>query len=105
MLAVDLPFVSRGAVRVFDRAGARVGCDGDGGAGGWGMAAVVRRVPAGVCRRGGEGSAAGRYKIDTLFEAAAHAGDWGRRIESRWFFADMFRNLNTPEELAAATET
>lgn len=103
MLAVDLPFVSfellqfmvtqaRGAADAtvtIARAGGR-----------WQpLCAVYRRDfgdPADNALR------QGRYKIDALFDHLRMRVISGEELESAGFPARMFRNLNTPEELAEA---
>jgi molybdopterin-guanine dinucleotide biosynthesis protein A len=47
---------------------------------------------------------AGRYKIDALFEATSTQLVTDGELESAGFSPKMFRNLNTPEELAEASE-
>lgn len=47
----------------------------------------------------------GRYKIDALFEANQTHVITENELHARGFSAEMFRNLNTPEELAHADRT
>jgi molybdopterin-guanine dinucleotide biosynthesis protein A len=47
---------------------------------------------------------AGRYKIDALFGATQVQRISEDELESAGFSATMFRNLNTPAELAEASE-
>jgi len=46
----------------------------------------------------------GRYKINALFEATSTQLVTDGELESAGFSPKMFRNLNTPEELAEASE-
>ena len=46
---------------------------------------------------------AGRYKIDALFETATTRIIDEEVLAAAGFFADLFRNLNTPKELAEAS--
>lgn len=43
-----------------------------------------------------------RYKIDALFEPARTQAITDEELQAAGFSADLFRNLNTPEDLAAA---
>jgi molybdopterin-guanine dinucleotide biosynthesis protein A len=45
----------------------------------------------------------GRYKINALFEATSTQLVTDGELESAGFSPKMFRNLNTPEELAEAS--
>ena len=45
----------------------------------------------------------GRYKIDALFNAAQTQVVGEEELETAGFAHRIFRNLNTPEELSAAT--
>ena len=45
----------------------------------------------------------GRYKIDALFETGTTNVIGEEELAAAGFSADMFRNLNTPEELAGAS--
>jgi len=102
MLAVDVPFVSRALIEyLISRAQgsdamvtvARVG-------GGWQpLCAVYRREFADVAEKA---LRQGRYKIDTLFEMQRTQVIGEAELSGRGFSAEVFRNLNTPEELAAA---
>ena len=63
MLAVDLPFVTPAFLQYLLVAGAGIGCDGDGSAGGRRIAAALRSLSARVC--GGSGAiVAGREEQD-----------------------------------------
>src|SRR5579863_511423 len=103
ILAVDVPFVSsefllfliaRGrtsnAVVTVTRTG-----------GGWQpLCAVYRREFADVAEKA---LRAGRYKIDALFEAGKTQVISEVELTAGGFSAEMFRNLNTPNELAEAS--
>ena len=102
MLAVDVPFVSRTLLE-FLIARAR---DSE-------KLVTVPRVRGGwqplcaVYRRAfGDGAdealRAGRYKIDALFAADDTCALDEKELDAAGFPAAMFRNLNTPEELAEA---
>jgi len=105
VLAVDLPFVSpallhflvaqarqNGAMVTVPRAGK-----------GWQpLCAVYRRIFADAAETG---LRAGRYKIDALFEDAVTHAVGEEELRSAGFSPEVFRNLNTPEELADARRT
>lgn len=111
MLAVDMPFVSAALLRYLvarareSVARVTVGRSSEGDSGRrterWQpLCAVYRREFADAAERV---LYAGRYRIDALFEA-----DSTQVIEeSEWiaagFSAEMFRNLNTPEDLGNAS--
>jgi len=102
MVAVDLPFVSRvlleyliararssDAIVTVARAG-----------GGWQpLCAVYRREFAEVAEKA---LRQGKYKIDTLFETQRTQAIGEDELKGRGFSVEMFRNLNTPEELSEA---
>lgn len=102
VLAVDLPFVSpallhcllahardSGAVVTVPRAGK-----------GWQpLCAVYRRAFADAAEKA---LLAGRYKIDALFDPALTRTVGEEDLRSAGFSPEIFRNLNTPEELAEA---
>jgi len=102
VLAVDLPFVSpallhflvaqarqNGSMVTVPRAGK-----------GWQpLCAVYRRIFAGAAETA---LRAGRYKIDALFEDAVTHAVGEEELRSAGFSPEVFRNLNTPEELADA---
>jgi molybdenum cofactor guanylyltransferase len=46
----------------------------------------------------------GRYKIDALFDEVGTQAIGEEELEAAGFSPNMFRNLNTPEELAEATQ-
>jgi molybdenum cofactor guanylyltransferase len=104
MLAVDLPFVSRGLIEyLITRARssdaivtvARAG-------GGWQpLCAIYRREFVDVAEKA---LLQGRYKIDTLFDMQRTQVIDEDELTGRGFSREMFRNLNTPEELAQAGE-
>jgi len=102
MLAVDLPFVSRGLIEyLITRARSsdaivtvgRVG-------GGWQpLCAIYRREFAEVAEKA---LRQGRYKIDTLFDMQRAQVIGEDEVKAAGFSGELFRNLNTPEELAEA---
>jgi len=103
MLAVDVPFASRELLQyLIERARrapaasvtvARAG-------GGWQpLCAVYRRRFADAAE---EALRQGRYRIDALFDAAHTQEIQEEELRPAGFSAGMFRNLNTPEELAEA---
>ena len=104
MLAVDLPFVSRALIEyLIARAQssaamvtvARIG-------GGWQpLCAVYRRDFAAAAETA---LRQGRYKIDALFEMQRTQVIAEDELKVAGFSGEMFCNLNTPEELAAASE-
>jgi len=100
MLAVDLPFVSRGLIEyLIARArgsDAMVTVSRTGG--GWQpLCAVYRREFAEVSEKA---LRQGRYKIDRLFDVQRVQVICEDELKSAGFGADLFRNVNTPEELA-----
>ena len=100
MLAVDVPFVSRAlmeylitrarssdAIATVARAG-----------GGWQpLCAVYRREFAEIAAKA---LRQGRYKIDALFDLQRTQAIGEDELTTAGFAADLFRNVNTPEELA-----
>ena len=104
ILAVDVPFVSSALLQhLIERAsnsGAMVTVAQTGG-GYQPLCAVYRRNFADVAEKALQ---EGRYKIDTLFAASSTQTIAERDLEAAGFSAKMFRNLNTPQELADATE-
>jgi molybdopterin-guanine dinucleotide biosynthesis protein A len=102
MLAVDLPFVSRAlmeylitrarssdAIATVARAG-----------GGWQpLCAVYRREFAEIAAKD---LRQGRYKIDALFDLQRTQAIGEDELTAAGFAADLFRNVNTPEELTRA---
>jgi len=103
VLAVDVPFVSLALLQyLITRARgslatvtvARAG-------GGWQpLCAVYRREFADVAE---SALRAGRYKIDALFDAQRTQVIGEEELEVAGFAPRIFRNLNTPEELAEAS--
>ena len=106
MLAVDLPFVTEAflqyligksrkasdAAVIIPRAG-----------GHWqSLCAIYRRQFAAVAENA---LGAGRYKIDPLFAMVPIQGIEEEELQSAGFSQEVFCNLNTPEELAAAKRT
>lgn len=105
MLAVDLPFVSRATLEyLIARARSSDAIVTVARAcGGWQpLCAVYRREFADVAEKA---LRQGRYKIDTLFDVARTQVIGEDELRGRGSSLEMFRNLNTPEELAAASET
>lgn len=105
MLAVDVPFASLALLQYFIRraqsaptAMVTVARTSDG----WQpLCAVYRREFADAA----EGALrAGRYKIDALFEEARTQVIGEEELEAAGFSLRVFRNLNTPDELAEAGE-
>ncbi len=102
MLALDLPFVSRGLIEyLIARARssdaivtvARAG-------GGWQpLCAIYRREFVDVAEKA---LLQGRYKIDTLFDMQRTQVIGEDELKAAGFAADLFRNVNTPEELTRA---
>jgi molybdopterin-guanine dinucleotide biosynthesis protein A len=105
MLAVDVPFVSAElldfltararesaalvtAVRTDDRCQPLCG--------------IYRRKFANVAE---EALSAGRYKITALFEAERMQSISEKELAAAGFSSEMFRNLNTPEDLAEAHDS
>jgi molybdenum cofactor guanylyltransferase len=102
MLAVDLPFVSRAlmeylitrarssdAIATVARAG-----------GGWQpLCAVYRREFAEIAAKD---LRQGQYKIDALFDLQRTQAIGEDELTAAGFAADLFRNVNTPEELTRA---
>ena len=104
ILAVDLPFVTGSLLQFLVRRAqsssamvtvARAG-------GGWQpLCAVYRREFGDVAEKA---LRAGRYKIDALFEEGQTLAIEERELNAAGFSSEMFRNVNTPEELAAAED-
>lgn len=104
IVAVDAPFVTpallqflikhasnSGAIATVPRAG-----------GGWQpLCAVYRRDFAEAAEKALRG---GRYKIDALFDQVDTMAIGEDELRAAKFSSSMFRNLNTPEELAEASE-
>jgi molybdopterin-guanine dinucleotide biosynthesis protein A len=100
MLAVDLPFVTPALIEfLIGRArGSAAAVTVARSAGRWQpLCGVYRREFADVAE---EALRAGRYKIDALFEGRVQMVSEDE-LRAAGFSADMFRNLNTREELAA----
>jgi molybdopterin-guanine dinucleotide biosynthesis protein A len=103
MIAVDVPFVSVALLQYLierarsSEAPATVPRCG----GGWQpLCGVYRREFAKVAEKA---LREGRYKIDALFDAGVcEVGE--EELRAGGFCVEMFRNLNTPEELAEAGE-
>ena len=105
ILAVDVPFASRALLQyLIQRArsspGASVTVARTGG--GWQpLCAVYRRQFADAAERALQ---QGRYKIDALFVGASTLVIEEEELQAARFSPTMFRNLNTPAELAEASE-
>lgn len=102
MLAVDLPFVSPALLQFLLRqareSASRVTVP-RAGHGLQPLCAVYRRDFAELAEKA---LREGRYKIDALFEATSTRVIEEDDLNSAGFSPEVFRNLNTPEELAAA---
>jgi molybdenum cofactor guanylyltransferase len=101
MLAVDIPFISSPLLQYLIKrarsSSATVTVVQSGG--GWQpLCAVYRREFADAAE---QSLRAGRYKIDALFATQTQTIA-EEELEAAGFFARMFRNLNTPEELLEA---
>ena len=104
ILAVDVPFVSPALLQhLIERASnspAMVTVVQTGG-GYQPLCAVYRRNFADAAEKALQER---RYKIDTLFAATSTQTIPEGELEAAGFSPEMFRNLNTPQELADATE-
>ena len=102
ILAVDLPFVTPALLqflieRARDSAAAMVTVPRTGSR----MAAAVRGLSARVCRIWRSTALqAGQYKIDALFDETRMHVIGEDELRSSGFRVEVFRNLNTPEDLA-----
>jgi len=102
LLAVDLPFVSPALLQYLIKrareSDASVTVAKSGGR--WQpLCAVYRRKFADTAE---QALRAGRYRIDALFEAGCTQVIGEEELEAAGFSPNMFRNLNTREELEAA---
>jgi molybdopterin-guanine dinucleotide biosynthesis protein A len=101
MLAVDVPFVTSAFLQYLiaraKESSAMVAVAQVGGRL-QPLCAVYRRAFADVAE---DALRAGRYKIGALFDMGAQIVD-EETLRAAGFSAEIFRNLNTPEELAAA---
>ena len=105
ILAVDVPFVSPALLQfLIERArGSTATVTLAQAGGGWQpLCAVYRRAFADVAEKALQ---AGSYKIDTLFAAPSTKLITAEDLSNAGFSPEMFRNLNTPKELAEATAT
>jgi len=106
ILAVDLPFLSPVLLdyliqRARDSADADVTVPRT--ARGWQpLCAVYRRQFSYLAEKA---LREGRYKIDALFEAARAQVISEEELQAAGFSPDLFRNLNTPEDLAMARQS
>jgi phospholipid/cholesterol/gamma-HCH transport system ATP-binding protein len=105
ILAVDLPLVSTALLRyLITRAQSAPGASATvpHAAGGWQpLCAVYRRVFADAAE---SALRAGRYKIDELFDVVKTQRIEEEELASAGFSPEVFRNLNTREEVEASTE-
>jgi molybdopterin-guanine dinucleotide biosynthesis protein A len=101
ILAVDVPFASADLLRyLLARARESAAVAIVPRTGGWQpLCAVYRREFAEVAE---PALRDGRYKITTLFDAVEIEAIERQELEAEGFSAEMFRNLNTPAELASA---
>ena len=102
ILAVDLPFVSFALLQfLITRARTSQATVTLAGAGGFWqpLCAVYRR---GFAETAESALRAGQYKIDPLFNQVRVQGISEEELETAGFTSAIFRNLNTPEELASA---
>lgn len=106
ILAVDLPFISSPLLRFLvarakDSPTSSVTVPST--AEGWQpLCAVYRKQFAGAAE---QALRAGRYKIDKLFHAVDTQSIQPEELEAAGFPRTVFRNLNTPQELADASES
>jgi molybdopterin-guanine dinucleotide biosynthesis protein A len=102
MLAVDVPFLSRALLEfLITRArasGATVTIP-DGGGGLQPLCAIYRREFGDAAERV---LIAGRYKIGAVFEEVRMCVVDQEELQASGFMVEMFRNLNTREDLASA---
>ena len=99
MLAVDLPFLSPALLRFLVKRAqnsSETVTVPRSGAGLQPLCAIYRREFADAAE---QALCAGRYKIDSLFEANALVIE-ENELESAGFSQQMFRNLNTPQDVA-----
>jgi molybdopterin-guanine dinucleotide biosynthesis protein A len=105
ILAVDLPFLSPALLRhLIERArsSASAGVIVPLTAHGWQpLCAIYRRQFTYIAEKALRER---RYKIDTLFEMARAQAIHEEELRTAGFSPDLFRNLNTPEDLAMARE-
>jgi molybdopterin-guanine dinucleotide biosynthesis protein A len=105
MLAVDVPFVSAELLdfltaRARESAALVTAVRTDGR---WQpLCGIYRRKFANVAE---EALSAGRYKITALFEAERMQSISEKELAAAGFSSEMFRNLNTPEDLAEAHDS
>jgi molybdopterin-guanine dinucleotide biosynthesis protein A len=102
MLAVDIPFVSPPLLQYLikrARSSSATVTVAQAGGGWQPLCAVYRREFAEAAE---QSLRAGRYKIDALFEAPRTQLITEEELIAAGFPPKMFRNLNTPEELADA---
>jgi len=102
VLAVDLPFVSPALLHFLvahARQDAAIVTLPRAGKGWQPLCAVYRRAFAHAAETA---LRAGRYKIDALFDPALTRAIGEEELRNAGFSPEVFRNLNTPEELADA---
>lgn len=105
VLAVDVPFVTPELLKflIARATGSQATVTVPRVAGGFQpLCAVYRRQFADVAEKA---LRSGRYKIDALFDPQQTQVITENELRVRCFSAEMFRNLNTPEELAQAGST
>jgi len=105
ILAVDVPFVSLALLQyLITRAGSAPDAMVTVARNGWGwqpLCAVYRRDFAETAERALRD---GRYKIDTLFAEVPTQAISEEELSAAGFSPRIFRNLNTPEDLAEAAK-
>ena len=102
MLAVDMPFVSSAFLRyLIGQARSELGSCGDHSPHRRRLAAPVRRLPPGIADAAETALLAGQNKIDLLYTAIKTRVIEEGELKGDGFSLDLFRNLNTPEELEA----
>jgi len=100
MLAVDLPFVSRALMEYLitrARSSDAIVTVARAGGGLQPLCAIYRREFVDVAEKA---LRQGRYKIDTLFDMQRTQVIGEDELTGRGFSREMFRNLNTPDDLA-----
>lgn len=102
IVAVDMPFVTPDLLRyLVERArnSSAIVTVPHCGAGNQPLCAVYRREFADLAQKALK---QGRFKIDSLFTDESTEVIGAEQLEEKGFSQEMFRNLNTPEELAEA---
>jgi len=104
ILAVDVPFVSTALLEYLlkrSRTNPAVITVAQTGGGYQPLSAIYRRQFAELADKA---LRAGRYKIDSLFPSTNTQTITEEELKAAGFSQEVFRNLNTPEELANASE-